>query len=228
MKQWAVKLTLDYGLADRAHKGNQTLVNGKEVLSYPPSPRPLPESRRGWKALKEKLLLVAFGNLGQCLPFSQPWGWPAQGAARAAGSREGGLCRKDGEERLPPSAALPCELHRAQVPSGDTSPPHCCLPSHHCHAGLVFLLENVFCYDKLWGKVKLLTPRWGFRLAESARLVCPTSAINAWCPKGEAVWGSRALTVQRVLGLSIQCRRGTPAFCVLLISIPRALYQELL
>lgn len=40
MKQWAVKLTLDYGLADHAHKENQTLVNGKEVPFHPQSLHP--------------------------------------------------------------------------------------------------------------------------------------------------------------------------------------------
>lgn len=38
MKQWAVKLTLDYGLADHTHKENQTFVERREVwfqLSLP-------------------------------------------------------------------------------------------------------------------------------------------------------------------------------------------------
>lgn len=38
MKQWAVKLTLDYGLADHTHKENQTFVKRREVWFQPPLP----------------------------------------------------------------------------------------------------------------------------------------------------------------------------------------------
>lgn len=53
-------------------KGNQTLVNGKEVLSYPPSlhphdPSPVQEGLEGFEGEA-----VVGGKFRQHLPFSQP------------------------------------------------------------------------------------------------------------------------------------------------------------
>lgn len=78
-----MKLTLDYRLADHAHKENQTLVSGKEVPSYPHSLHPhdpFPSPREGEKSMKEKLLL-AFRKLGESLSlFPQCLRLSSQGA----------------------------------------------------------------------------------------------------------------------------------------------------
>lgn len=80
MKQWAVKLTLDYGLADHAHKENQTLVNGKEVPLHPriPHPHDLFPSPRAGENLWRKSCRWHWGSWGR-LPlslFPQVWSWP--------------------------------------------------------------------------------------------------------------------------------------------------------
>lgn len=203
MKQWAVKLTLDYGLADRAHKGNQTLVNGKEVLSYPPGlhphdPFPVQDGVGGFEG--EAVVGGIWEVQGSVSLFPAPEaGLPKE--LEAAPGREAFAGRMVSSD----SCETPVRQHRAHGPSGDTSPPHPCLPSQHCHAGWIFLLEHVFCYDELWVKVKLLTPRWGFRHQE--RLVCPSSKMKCHdvpdgrqcggagqCqPRGCCVWASRAL-----------------------------------
>lgn len=193
MKQWAVKLTLDYGLADRAHKRESNLgewERGAVLPSQPPSPRPFPSP----------------GGAGRLWRRSCCW-WEVQAASPFFPTSEAGLPKELEKQQAAGREAfaggmVSNEQHRAQVPSRDTSPPHPCLPSHHCHAALVFLLENLFCSDKLWVKVKLLTPRWALRYQKGWSV--PLLMSQIWDSVGEkgtdspegagcCVWASRAL-----------------------------------
>lgn len=72
---------------------------------------------------------------------------------------------------MPPTRCHPCPAgkgvhrqHGAQVPSKDIVLPNSCLPSHHYQAALIFLPQNIFCYDKLWVNTVLLIPKCGFGL----------------------------------------------------------------
>lgn len=75
MKQWAVKLTLDYGLADHAHKKTQTLLNRREVQFYPQIVHPYDpcRSQKGKQIFERTALggkIASQGNLS--LPLFLP------------------------------------------------------------------------------------------------------------------------------------------------------------
>lgn len=88
--------------------------------------------------------------------------------------------------------------HRAQVPSKELFPRHSCLPSHRYQVGWIFLLENIFYYNKLWVNTILLTPMWGFR-HQQGRAVPPLLRKCRNVPNAEVVWEMRAMTIERVL-----------------------------
>ena len=117
----------------------------------------------------------------------------------------GGRFLHEGWWVMTPTQCSPCPAgkgvhrqHRAQVPSEDVFPPNSCLPSHHYQAGLIFLLENIFCYDKLWVNMILLTPKWEFRL-QKGQSIYPLIRKCHNVPNTEIVWEIRVMTIERVL-----------------------------
>lgn len=207
MKQWAVKLTLDYGLVDHAHKENQTLVNGKGVPSYPRSLHPHDPfpSPRGVKIFEGKAVVGGIGDVrAGSLFFAMSEAGPSK--ELTPGRLHGGRFSPEGWWVAAPTRRSPNPAgeevhgqHGAQVPSDDVSPPRSCLPSHHYQVGWIFLLGNIFCYDKLWFTTILLTPKWGCRLQKGWSIQPPIRKCRN-VPNTEIAWEIRVMTMERVLG----------------------------
>lgn len=155
MKQWAVKLTLDYGLADHAHKENQTLVNGKEVPFHPQSlhPRdPFLSPGRGENLCRQSCSWWHWGSWG-ILSLSLFLKSGASPSEELKLSRlQGGRIGHDGWwEMTPTEQPIPwgpgaCRRHRTHLPSEDIFPTNSCLPFHHYWAGLIFVWKQLLVF----------------------------------------------------------------------------------
>lgn len=200
MKQWAVKLTLDYGLADHAHKENQTLVNGKEVPSYPRSLHPHDPfaSPRGGERLWRKAVGGGIWEARAVSPFSLTSETSPSEELKPGRLHRGRFLPEEWSVMTPPGHLVPYEQRGAWAAQSPMFPPHSCLPSCHCQVGWIFLLENIFCYDKLWVNTILLISKCGFRLQKGWSI----QAVIRKCrnvPNTELAWERRVMTVERVL-----------------------------
>lgn len=122
--------------------------------------------RDGGKIFEGKAVVGGIQEVRAVPPF-----FPVPEASVSKALKPGRLHRgrflHEGWRVMTPTPCSPClpakgrahRQHRAQDPSKDIFPPHSCLPSHHYQAGLIFLLENIFCHDKLWVNVILLTSK---------------------------------------------------------------------
>lgn len=145
-----------------------------------PSPRPL-RSRRGWELWRRSCCWWHLGRWGSASLSPTLWGWPDQQDPGGKFGMVGNHSHRAAQSPGPLQRHIPASF----------------LP--HCHAALIFLLENVFCHAELWVKVKLLTPRWGFRhqkgwsvppLKSNTRQCGGAGQWQSW---GCWVWASRAL-----------------------------------
>lgn len=237
MKQWAVKLTLDYGLADHAHKENQTLVNGKEVPLHPRilHPHDLFPSPRAGENLWRKSCRCHWGGWGR-LPlsfFPQVWSLPIWEELKWS-RLQGGRIFHDGWWEMAPTSAVHSlraqgvQQHTAPVPSWDTFPPP---PASHYQEGLIFLFENITFFVMISCKLiwydspqseGLGFERLGYPASATALLWC-SKCCDSVGDQGNDNWeGAVFCFIRRCTEEALQ------PFVCFSSAFPKALYQELL